>query len=203
MSCSKKIEDFYNSSLIKWIRFIFFLGLNILNIVFVWLLFYSVAVAKEGLVFGNPGNLIKYSLLSFIILDTLSFPSEVYFDWQEIMNKFEDDAYRAATIWLSEFPQMVINCVIVACREEANSNFLLVKASVIALAAIMRILVFILKRCIKVCDECISCFLRLLDCVCYCLVPSSSSLSHRLRGMQLAVSISRCLTTFWNVYMSI
>lgn len=117
-----------------------------------WLLYADVAAAEEGLVYGPPEDSVRYSLLAFSIIGSLTFFFEIINLWWEIFRNdpwIDVDLLSAITVWIEDVPQIIINVAIVACREEAISYFQLVKASVIIIGAIIRVIVSLIRYCSK------------------------------------------------------
>ncbi|XP_021346679.1 uncharacterized protein LOC110446047 isoform X2 [Mizuhopecten yessoensis] len=128
------------------------MALNGVDMIADWLLFRDVFETQEGLVYGPPDKAITYSLLAFSILGTLTFLFEVVNLWWEIYREnpwINADLASAVTIWIEDIPQIIINLFIALCREEAISYFQLVKASVIIVSVIIRIVVSLIRYCNK------------------------------------------------------
>ncbi|XP_052774216.1 uncharacterized protein LOC128212873 [Mya arenaria] len=146
--CGKLREKFY----FKVLVFMMVLLLDAADLVSDWLLFHDVIMTKEGLVYGPPEDALKYSLLVFSIIGTITFAFEVANLWWEVFRKnpwLDIDLLSAIIVWIEDVPQIVINVFIVACREEAISYFQLVKASVIIVGVVVRIIVSLVRYCSK------------------------------------------------------
>ena len=130
--------------------FIVIFGLNTADMVSDWFLFHDVDAAEEGLVFGPPDRKIWCALLAFSILGSVILPLEILNLGKDIFtsNPWVDiDVMSVIIIWLEDIPQITINCVILACREEAISVFQISKASVVILGAVVRMLIGIVRAC--------------------------------------------------------
>lgn len=147
--CCRTLHDKF---CFKLVVFLAVFVLDAVDLVSDWLLYADVAGAEEGLVYGPPEDVIRYLLLTFSIIGSLTFTFEIINLWWEI---FRDDPWidvdllSAITVWIEDVPQITINVVIVACREEAISYFQLVKASVIIIGAVIRIIVSLVRYCGK------------------------------------------------------
>lgn len=117
-----------------------------------WLLFRDVIMAEEGLVYGPPEDALTFSLLAFSIIGTLTFIFEISNLWWEIFREnpwINSDFASCITIWIEDVPQIVINVLLVVCREEAISYFQLVKACLMILGIVIRIIVSLIRYCSK------------------------------------------------------
>ncbi|XP_053375524.1 uncharacterized protein LOC128547303 [Mercenaria mercenaria] len=126
--------------------------LDAVDLVSDWLLYVDVAGAEEGLVYGPPEDILRYSLLAFSIIGSFTFTFEIVNLWWDVFRNdpwLDADLLSAITVWIEDVPQITINVVIVACREEAISYFQLVKASVIIIGAVIRIIVSLIRYCNK------------------------------------------------------
>jgi len=151
---------YHNRFCFKLVVYLIVVLLDVADLFSDWLLFRDVAMAKHGLVYGPPGDELKYSLLAFSVVGTLTFIFEGTNLWWDIFRRnpwCDVDLLQAIVIWIEDVPQIVINIFIVACREEAISYFQLVKASVIILGAVIRIIV-------SLCHSCNKSALRDLEC---------------------------------------
>ncbi|KAH3779487.1 uncharacterized protein LOC127842900 [Dreissena polymorpha] len=145
-------QQCHNKFGFKVFVFLLVLCLDAADLVSDWLLFRDVWSAKEGLVYGPPEDAVKYSLMAFSILGTLTFIFEISNLWWEIFRRnpwMDVDLLSAIVVWIEDVPQIAINVVIVACREEAISYFQLVKASLIIVGAVIRIIVTLVRYCSK------------------------------------------------------
>lgn len=136
----------------KCVVFLLVLGLDAADLVSDWLLYADVAAAEEGLVYGPPEDVLRYSLLTFSIIGSLTFIFEIVNLWWEVFRNnpwLDVDLLSAITVWIEDVPQIIINVAIVACREEAISYFQLVKASVIIVGAIIRVIISLIRYCSK------------------------------------------------------
>lgn len=100
---------------------------NSVDLISDWLLYHDVAHAEAGLVFGPfdiklvTALLVVSSIGSVILLtEAIVMALDV---WRENFPPIAQDIMTFIAIWFEEVPQMVINCIIVACREEAVSVF--------------------------------------------------------------------------------
>lgn len=147
--CCVKVRD---KTSFKVFVFLVVLTLDAADLFSDWLLFRDVFVTQEGLVYGPPEDALTYALLAFSILGTFTFIFEVVNLWWEIFrdNPWVDSDFASCiTIWIEDVPQIVINVLIVLCREEAISYFQLVKASVLIVGVVIRIIVSLVKYCSK------------------------------------------------------
>ncbi|KAH3716917.1 uncharacterized protein LOC127855117 [Dreissena polymorpha] len=145
-------QQCHNKFGFKLFVFLLVVSLDIADLVSDWLLFHDVWLAKEGLVYGPPEDIVKYLLLAFSVLGTLTFLFEISNLWWDIFRRnpwVNVDLLSAITIWIEDVPQIAISVVIIACREEAISYFQLVKAAVIILGAIIRLIVSLVQYCSK------------------------------------------------------
>lgn len=141
-----------NKMWFKVFVFLVVLGLDSADLISDWLLFRDVFSTEEGLVYGPPEDALTYALLSFSILGTLTFLFEVVNLWWEIFRDnpwIDSDLASSITIWVEDVPQIIINVLIVLCREEAISYFQLVKASVLIIGVVIRIIVSLIRYCSK------------------------------------------------------
>lgn len=132
--------------------FLLVVALDAADLISDWLLYRDVSATEEGLVYGPPEPVLRYSLLAFSIVGSITFTFEITNLWWEIFrnNPWMDvDLLSAITIWIEDVPQITINVIIVACREEAISYFQLVKASVIIIGAVIRFIVSLIRYCSK------------------------------------------------------
>ncbi|XP_069110631.1 uncharacterized protein [Argopecten irradians] len=132
---------------------------NLLLIVFVldmadlfadWLLFRDVYTIKEGLVYGPPPETLTYALLTFSVVGTVTFTFEVVNLVKEVCHRrpwINPDLVSAICIWAEDIPQLVVSLRIMICREEAISYFQLVKAVVIMIGVIIRIIFCLVLYC--------------------------------------------------------
>lgn len=93
-----------------------------------WLLYHDVAYTRTGLVFGPFDNKLVVALLVACCLGSVILVVEVIVmaldTWKEKLNLLVVmDIMTFISIWFEEVPQMLINCIIVACRDEAISIF--------------------------------------------------------------------------------
>ena len=146
--CGKLHDKFW----FKLLVFLLVLGLDTADLISDWLLYHDVSQTEEGLVYGPVNDATKYSLLAFSIIGSLTFTFEVINLWLEIFRRnpwIDSDLLSAIIVWIEDVPQIVINVIIVACREDAISYFQLVKASVIILGCVIRVIVSLIKYCGK------------------------------------------------------
>ncbi|XP_061188464.1 uncharacterized protein LOC133196616 [Saccostrea echinata] len=141
-----------NKMCFKVFVFLVVLVLDSADLISDWLLFRDVFITEEGLVYGPPEDALTYALLAFSILGTLTFIFEVVNLWWEIFRDnpwVDSDLASTITIWVEDVPQIIINVLIVLCREEAISYFQLVKASVLIIGVVIRIIVSLIRYCSK------------------------------------------------------
>ncbi|KAH3863859.1 uncharacterized protein LOC127866681 [Dreissena polymorpha] len=126
----------------KWLKrtfLVFLLFVHIINIGCVWWLFSNVKVAREGLVFGPPKDSVIKALLAFSIIGALFSLLEIISDRFLVFSKNQyAEPLSAITMWFAEIPQLALNIVIVACREEAISYLQLAKVSVMFVIVVIR-----------------------------------------------------------------
>lgn len=147
MLCCDKCR---NNFCCKVVIFTMVLIFSIIDLVSDWLLFRDVTTIKVGLVYGPVENILKHLLMAFSFVGSLTFIFELVNLWFGMFRKcacINVDLLSAIIIWIEDVPQIVINVVIVACREEAASYFQLVKASLIITGAIIRIIATIICYC--------------------------------------------------------
>lgn len=136
----------------KLIVFILVFALDAIDVVTDWWLYHDVSATEEGLVYGPAEDSIRYSLLVFSIIGSLTFTFEIANLWWEIFRHdpwIDVDLLSAICVWIEDVPQITINVFIAACREEAISYFQLVKASVIIFGAFVRIIISLVRYCNK------------------------------------------------------
>ena len=149
LPCYQKL---HNSLKFKVFVFLLVFCLDAVDLISDWLLYSDVAKTERGLVYGPPEEALVWSLLAFSIVGSLTFTFEVINLWWEIFRNnpwIDSDLMSAITTWIEDVPQIALNVFIVACREEAISYFQLVKASVIIVSAIIRIIVSLIRYCSK------------------------------------------------------
>lgn len=138
-----------------WFKIVVFMVvvcLDGVDLVTDWLLFRDVIMAEEGLVYGPPEDALTYSLLAFSIIGTITFVFEISNLWWEIFREnpwINSDFASCITIWIEDVPQIIINVLLVVCREEAISYFQLVKACIMILGIVIRIIVSLIRYCSK------------------------------------------------------
>ena len=145
-------QKLHNSFCFKVFVFLLMFCLDAVDLVSDWLLYSDVAKTEQGLVYGPPEDVLVWLLLAFSIVGSLTFTFEVVNLWFEIFRNnpwIDSDLMSAITTWIEDVPQIVINVMIVACREEAISYFQLVKASIVIVGALIRITVTLIKYCSK------------------------------------------------------
>ena len=145
-------QKLHNSFCFKVFVFLLVFCLDAVDLVSDWLLYSDVAKTEQGLVYGPPDDVLVWLLLGFSIIGSLTFTFEVVNLWFEIFRNnpwIDSDLMSAITTWIEDVPQIVINVMIVACREEAISYFQLVKASIVIVGALIRITVTLIKYCSK------------------------------------------------------
>lgn len=136
----------------KLFVFLLVFVLDVVDLIADWLLYRDVTATQEGLVYGPIEDSLRYLLLAFSIIGSLTFTFEIINLWWEVFRNdpwLDVDFLSAITIWIEDVPQITINVLIVACREEAISYFQLVKASVIIAGAVIRIVVSLIRYCGK------------------------------------------------------
>ncbi|XP_052092924.1 uncharacterized protein LOC127729231 [Mytilus californianus] len=113
-----------------------------------WSLFCDVIKIKRGLVFGPPETRIIYALLCFSVLGTITFSVEIVNVWLEIFYHqpiIDPELASLCTIWIEDVPQIFINIFIALCREYAISYYQVVKAVVIILGSLARVLMALVR----------------------------------------------------------
>jgi hypothetical protein len=141
-----------NKMWFKVFVFLVVLALDGADLISDWLLFRDVFSTEEGLVYGPPEEALTYALLAFSIVGTFTFIFEVVNLWWEIFRDnpwIDSDLASSITVWVEDVPQIIINVLIVLCREEAISYFQLVKASVLIIGVVIRIIVSLIRYCSK------------------------------------------------------
>ncbi|KAH3874337.1 hypothetical protein DPMN_037579 [Dreissena polymorpha] len=137
----------------KWLKktyHVFCIFVNIINICSVWWLFRNVEAAREGLVFGPPEDSVRKALLAFSIIGTFFSLLEIISEGVLICSQNQYAEHLSAmTMWFAEIPQLALNIVIVACREEAISYFQLAKASVMIVYVVMKFMWTVWNKCIR------------------------------------------------------
>ncbi|XP_033748581.1 uncharacterized protein LOC117333403 [Pecten maximus] len=116
-----------------------------------WLLYHDVVAAREGLVFGHFEDSLTTTLLVFSILGSCLFLFEII---TLGVNLSRDDlpillldVAALLVIWLEDVPQIIINVVIVACRDQPISVVQIIKASICMLGALMKLVIAIVRFC--------------------------------------------------------
>ena len=145
-------QSLHNNFPFKLLIFLFIILLDLADLISDWLLFKDVAVAEKGLVYGPPDDSIRLALLAFCVIGTQTISLELINLWRDIFrgNPWLDvELLSSVTVWLEDVPQIVINVIIIGCREEAISYFQLVKASVAIVGAIIRIIFSFVIYCSK------------------------------------------------------
>lgn len=138
-----------------WFKIAIFLFLSLLNISDLssdWLLYNDVAFTQKGLVFGPPHQDIITALLVFSIIGSITFLLEsVNLGLEVFKNKgfLDVDFASAINIWFEDIPQVAINLAIAACRESEISYFQLVKAAVVIIGVIIRLILTLIRYCSK------------------------------------------------------
>ncbi|XP_045170841.2 uncharacterized protein LOC123533264 [Mercenaria mercenaria] len=143
-------RGFHGKRYFKFIVFLLIVILDTADLASDWLLYNDVANTKEGLVYGPLEGSIRYALLVTCIIGTQSITIEIINLSLEIFRGnpwFDLELLSAVIIWIEDVPQITINVVIIACREEAISYFQLVKASVLIAGAIIRVLFSLILYC--------------------------------------------------------
>ncbi|XP_060569876.1 uncharacterized protein LOC132728277 [Ruditapes philippinarum] len=136
----------------KLLIFLSIILIDVADLISDWLLFKDVAVAEKGLVYGPPEDSTRLALLAFCIIGTQTIALELINLWRDIFrgNPWLDvELLSAIAVWLEDVPQIVINVIIIGCREEAISYFQLMKASVAVAGVIIRILFSLVVYCGK------------------------------------------------------
>lgn len=132
--------------------FLVVLMFDVVDLFFDWLLFRDVFVIQEGFVYGFLDDVLIYVLFVFFIFGIFIFIFEVVNFWWEIFwdNFWVDfDFVFCIIIWIEDVFQIVINVLIVLCREEVISYFQFVKVFVLIVGVVIRIIVFLVKYCLK------------------------------------------------------
>lgn len=136
----------------KVILFLAVVAFEAVDLISDWFLYYHVSATEEGLVYGPPSPSLRYALLAFSIIGSLTFPFEAInlgFEIFKTKPLMDIDLLAAITIWIEDVPQIVINVFIFACREEAISYFQLVKAALVIFGALIRFFVLLVRYCSK------------------------------------------------------
>lgn len=132
--------------------FLVVLMFDVVDLFFDWLLFRDVFVIQEGFVYGFLDDVLIYVLFVFFIFGIFIFIFEVVNFWWEIFwdNFWVDfDFVFCIIIWIEDVFQIVINVLIVLCWEEVISYFQFVKVFVLIVGVVIRIIVFLVKYCLK------------------------------------------------------
>uniref|UniRef100_A0A0B7ACU3 Uncharacterized protein n=1 Tax=Arion vulgaris TaxID=1028688 RepID=A0A0B7ACU3_9EUPU len=132
--------------------FLFLFGNDIADFVSDWLFFTDVVIAESGLVYGPPEPVAVWFLLVFSIIGTFTFIFECINLWWEFFRGnpwLDSDWLSAVVIWIEDVPQVIISLSLILCREEPISVFQLVKAIVIMISVVIRIVVTSVKYCNK------------------------------------------------------
>ncbi|CAG2236493.1 unnamed protein product [Mytilus edulis] len=130
------------------ILFSFVLLFDVADMFSDWSLFCDVIKIKSGLVFGPPETGIIYALLCFSVLGTITFSVEIVNVWLEIFYHqplIDPELVCMCTVWIEDVPQIIINIFIALCREYAISYYQVVKAVVIILGSLTRVLMALVR----------------------------------------------------------
>lgn len=132
--------------------FLFLLGNDLADFVSDWLFFADVVIADKGLVYGPPDPAAVWCLLLFSIIGTITFIFECANLWWESFRNnpwIDSDWLSAIVIWIEDVPQVLISLHLALCREEPISIFQLLKAAVVLIGVVIRVLVTSVKYCNK------------------------------------------------------
>ncbi|CAG5116472.1 unnamed protein product [Candidula unifasciata] len=132
--------------------FLFIFGNDLADFVSDWLFFADVAIAEKGIVYGQPDRAAVWCLLLFSIIGTFTFLFECANLWWEFFRNnpwIDSDWLSAIVIWIEDIPQVLISMYLALCREEPISVFQLLKAAVILIGVVIRIIVTSVKYCNK------------------------------------------------------
>jgi len=113
-----------------------------------WLFYLDISLLQKGLVYGPVGPLKLWLLLFFSVIGSVTFFIEVMNLWWETFRDnawVDSDILSAVIIWIEDVPQIIINLLIALCHEEPISVFQLVKAMVVILGILVRIVVSAVK----------------------------------------------------------
>lgn len=116
-----------------------------------WLLYHDIVAAREGLVFGHFEDSLIKTQLAFSILGLCLFLFEI---GMLGLNLARDDlpiilldVAALLVIWMEDVPQIIINVIIVACRDQPISVVQIIKASVCMFGALMKLVIAIVRFC--------------------------------------------------------
>ncbi|XP_060072666.1 uncharacterized protein LOC132552504 [Ylistrum balloti] len=139
------------SYILRLIAFTVSLIVDSIDTISDWLLYHDVVAAKEGLVFGHFDDTLTTTLLAFSILGSCLFLFEII---TLGVNLTRDDlpillldVVALLVIWVEDVPQIIINVVIVACRDQPISVVQIIKASICMLGALMKLMIAIVRFC--------------------------------------------------------
>ncbi|KAK6184177.1 hypothetical protein SNE40_006697 [Patella caerulea] len=117
-----------------------------------WLFYKHISVLEPGLVYGPPEQAVISALLAWAIIGSIFLIFEMANSCQGIRTGQSwvcTDCVSLATVWLADFPQLILSMIIAACREDPVSIFQLSKASVVLLAMLIRLILFFVRYCNK------------------------------------------------------
>jgi len=183
--CCRQYHDKREFKLFVYI--VFFL-LDAADLIVDWMFFYDVATTKSGLAYGPPRDELKYPLLAFSVIGTLVSLFEMANLWRHIFRKnpwCDIDRVKVFVIWIEDVPQLIINVLIAACREEAISYVQLAKACIPIVATLIRLNISLCRPCLKS---------RCQSCQSFC--QSCYKCSHILTIIGLLVSLGCCISIF-------
>ncbi|XP_021346681.1 uncharacterized protein LOC110446049 [Mizuhopecten yessoensis] len=137
------------SYILRLIAFTTSLIVDSIDMISDWLLYHDVVEAKEGLVFGHFENGLTTALLAFSIIGSCLFLFEII---TLAFNLTRDDlptllldTAALLVIWVEDVPQIVINVVIVACRDQPISVVQIIKASICMFGALIKLVIAIVR----------------------------------------------------------
>lgn len=139
------------SYMLRLMTFMISLIVDSIDTISDWLLYHDVVEAKEGLVFGRFEDNLTMALFVFSIIGSCMFLFEILVLG---VNLARDDVpiilldiAALLVIWIEDVPQIIINVVIVACRDQPISVVQILKASICMFGAIMKLIITIVRFC--------------------------------------------------------
>lgn len=125
-------------------------GLNIVDLINDWFLYYDVDVVEEGFVFGFIEESVRIVFLFFFIIGVVIFLFEIINFGKDIFSGnfwLDMDIVFVIVIWFEDILQIIISFVILVCREEFISVFQLGKVFVVIFGVFIRFFVGIVWVC--------------------------------------------------------
>jgi hypothetical protein len=119
-----------------------------------WLFYNDMRLQEKGLVFGPIDTTLLYILLGFSCAGVVTFLVEIINFGREIFRPDEKawidvDYLSAFTVWFEEIPQISISVIIAGCREEGVSIYQIVKASIVIISCVGRLLISVIRYCLR------------------------------------------------------